>query len=179
MNLRKGCSLLDIGTGYVGVLAIFAKLHIECKEVHAVDYIPEIISSAKRNGDSLKLDIKFYYSNLFDNINERFDMIVFNAPYIDIENTQSKFIIRDKISERRFSGGKGGGETITRFLEYAPTYLTKEGVVVLGVTHYHISKDTIHYIISNSPFEFRNCIKIAILPGSAYLLTKKRSTKDD
>jgi methylase of polypeptide subunit release factors len=168
--LSSDISFLDMGTGPVGVLAIFAKLRLGCKKVHAADHIPEIVCSAKRNADFLKLDIEFYCGDLFANINDRFDVICFNATYLDLELGHKSEMLRDKLSELRFSGGQGGGKTIGRFLRDAPEYLTDNGLVILGVNHYHIPKSTVRDLLSSSRLELRECVESFVTPASAYVL---------
>lgn len=169
--------LLDMGTGYVGVLAIYSSLYLKCNRILAVDQLPQIITCAKRNAEHLKLEIAFSCSNLFDNLNdERFDCIVFNAPYIDIEG-QKRGLLKDELSELRFSGGVGGGETISRFLRKAPQHMTDKGKLLLGVSHYHISRTVMLKLISLSDLKLCQRIESQFIPATAYLLKKCQNVK--
>ncbi len=61
-------------------------------------------------------------SDLFSNIEGKFDIIIFNPPYLP----ESKF---DK--ETDTTGGKSGNETVIRFLQQAKTHLEKNGGLIL------------------------------------------------
>jgi release factor glutamine methyltransferase len=164
---------LDIGTGTVGCLPIYADLHFKLKQIHAVDYIAEIVSSAKKCADNLNLSILFYCSDLFSNVHGDFDIISFNAPYIDIEREEYFAILKHRISNLRFSGGKGGGEVIARFLNDAENHITDNGKVLLGVCHYHIQRSVVQNLILSSNFELYKCVEHFCIPGSVYVLFKK------
>lgn len=172
-HLKPDNSFLDMGTGSVGVLAIFVNLHFRCKIIQAVDHISQIVDSAKRNADALHLNIEFYCSDLFSKTNGYFDMIVFNAPYLDLEKGRKRGILKDELSELRFSGGQGGGETIERFLLEAPKHMSSNGKLLLGVNHHHIPRNTLRDLISNSDFELCDCIESFFIPASAYLLRRR------
>jgi len=172
-HLKSTDTFLDMGTGYVGVLAIFSSISLDCKRILAVDQLSQIISSAKKNSDSLKLNIEFRCSDLFSQVNGCFDMIAFNAPYLDVEKGRRSGILNDELSEIRFSGGVGGGETISRFLKETPKHLSEKGKILLGVSHYHIPQSTVKDLISCSGFELCECIESFYLPATAYLLRQK------
>jgi HemK-related putative methylase len=173
-HLNPDDYLLDMGTGYIGVLAIYSNIYLNCKKVLAVDQLPQIITSAKKNAEYLNIEMAFCCSNLFENLNERFDCIVFNAPYIDTEG-KKRGVLKDELSELRFSGGVGGGETIFRFLKEAPRYMTAKGKLLLGVSHHHISRTVILELISLSGFELCQRIENQFIPATAYILQKKKN----
>lgn len=172
-HLNSDDYLLDMGTGYVGVLAIYSSICIKCKRILAVDQIPNIITLARKNAEFLNLEMAFCCSDLFENLNGRFDCIVFNAPYINTEG-QKRGVLKDELSKLRFSGGVGGGETISRFLKEAPHYMTDKGKLLLGVSHHHISRKVLQKLIILSDLELCKCIESRFIPASAYLLQKKK-----
>lgn len=164
---------LDIGTGSVGCLAIYSCLRSNCRKIDAVDYMQEVLISAKQCSDSLGLPIQFYWSDLFSNVKGKFDIITFNAPYIDIDRGKQLGIFDNKVSEMRFSGGVGGGETIYRFLQDANSHIKNNGKILLGVCHYHISRSEMSDLISSSSFELHEHIHGLCMPSSVYILSKK------
>jgi methylase of polypeptide subunit release factors len=175
--LKPSDKFLDVGTGTVGVLAIYAKHTIKCDYVDAIDYVPEIVLQSKKISDSLGLKIQFILSDLFENVNNTYDMIVFNSPYLDVVRGKEFGIIKDEISEKRFSGGNKGGETVSRFLSEAQHYLSADGKIALGVNHFHINKSTVQDIISASPFLILDCISNKF-QGAAYLLGRKLNNRN-
>ena len=57
---------------------------------------------------------------------ERFDLIVFNAPYLPTESAESESWL-----EKAWSGGTSGRQTIDRFISQAPEHLRKGGRILL------------------------------------------------
>jgi len=110
---NKPQSVLDMGTG-TGIQAIAAK-EAGVRKVVAADINSEAITSAKIN--SKNLNIQFVQSDLFSNISEKFDLIVFNTPYLPSEPPV----------DPQWSGGK---EFIEKFLSEAKKQLTLNGKII-------------------------------------------------
>ena len=71
--------------------------------------------------------LKTKKSNLFSNIKSKFDLIIFNPPYLP----EDKF---DK--QKDTTGGKKGDETILRFLKQAKNHLKKDGKILLVLSSF-------------------------------------------
>ena len=174
--LQKYCSsdtsLLDLGTGPIGVLAIFCALKLRCKNVCACDHLAELLSIAETNARSCHVMVRFVRSDLFTDISERFDIIVFNPPYVDGDLGKKLGILSEALSEKRFSGGKDGCETIARFLSEAPLHLSEGGIAILGVNHYHVSRAQLNRLILHSDLVVKERIQSLFLQSSAYILQK-------
>ncbi len=116
---EKGMDVLDMGTGS-GIQASTAKK--QEANITAADINPECV--AKVN----KLGIKAIQSDLFENVGGKFDLIIFNPPYLPedpLEPEDSKLIT---------TGGKTGSETLNRFLKKAKAYLKKDGKILIVVS---------------------------------------------
>lgn len=108
--------VLDMGTGS-GIQAITALK--KTKDVLAVDVNPEAIKLLK------KKKIKAKVSNLFSNVKGKFDLIIFNPPYLPEDEREPKD------SAQATTGGKKGYEIIEKFLKQARKHLKKEGKILL------------------------------------------------
>lgn len=75
--------VLDMCTGS-GCIAISLKKELICS-VDAVDISNDALLVAKENAVSNKVDINFIESNLFDNVNCKYNVIVSNPPYISYD----------------------------------------------------------------------------------------------
>ncbi len=78
----KPRTILDVGTGS-GCLAITMKLELPKSEVFAVDISAEALKIARENAENLSANIRFLESNLLQNVEGNFDLIVANLPYVD------------------------------------------------------------------------------------------------
>ena len=72
--------VLDIGTGS-GAIAISIKKDID-SIVYATDISKEALEVAKENAKRNNVDINFINTNIYDGINEKFDVVISNPPYI-------------------------------------------------------------------------------------------------
>ena len=104
--------VLDMGTGS-GILAKTALENTE--DVLAVDIDEDAVRYATRQG------INARKSDLFSNVNGKFDVIIFNPPYLP----------SSKYKDIALDGGKRGYEVIERFLKDAGKYLNKNGIILL------------------------------------------------
>ena len=71
-----------------------------------------------------KLGFVCIKSDLFENVS-RFDLIVFNPPYLPLDKNEPKS------SGVATTGGKRGNEIIIRFLEQAKSHLNKKGKILI------------------------------------------------
>lgn len=77
----KDIKILDIGTGS-GCIAITLKKHLPESSIDACDISPLALEVAKSNASDNKVDINFIESDIFTNINSKYDCIISNPPYI-------------------------------------------------------------------------------------------------
>lgn len=116
----KNKKVLDIGSGS-GIQALTAK-KAKAKSILATD----INKSAVKQISSL--GIKARYSNLLSNIKSKYDLILFNPPYLPEDENE------DKYSSLITSGGKKGDELTIRFLKQSKKNLTKNGTILIIIS---------------------------------------------
>jgi release factor glutamine methyltransferase len=119
--------VLDMGTGS-GIQAITAARKPEVTHVVAVDVNPQALEEARKNAVSAGVSgkIEFRLSDLFQAVEERFDYILFNPPYLPTHPEEP----RDE-AVRAWDGGPTGSEVIRRFLEEAKPHLRDGGRILL------------------------------------------------
>jgi len=133
-------SCLDVGTGS-GILAKEASRY--CKKVLAVDLDKEAIKHCKST--IKKKNITFKVSNLFSNIKEKFDLILFNPPYLPNDP-----LVKDKALD----GGKKGYEIIEKFLKQAKSHLKENGKILLIFSSL-TNKEKVNELIKKNNFKFK------------------------
>lgn len=131
--IKKGDFCLDIGTG-TGILAI--ELAKKGCKVIAVDINPQALHTAKKNAElnSVSSLIEFRESDLFENVPEKFDFIVFNTPYLPVSDTGA-------LAEA-WSGGENFN-TIHCFLSEVDRHLNKDGkfeILISSLTKLDLKK---------------------------------------
>ena len=88
-NQKNKCKILDIGTGS-GLIALILKKYITGSIVHAWDKSPLILKIAKENALKNNIEINFKIVDILKNVkvNDKFDIIVSNPPYVDKSEMQ-------------------------------------------------------------------------------------------
>ena len=73
-------NILDIGTGS-GCISITLKKELDC-DVIGADISNEALEVARKNAIINNVEIDFINSDVFSNVNDKFDIIISNPPYI-------------------------------------------------------------------------------------------------
>ena len=109
---------LDMGTG-TGIIAL--EMARKGADVTAADINPEALEEAKRNAkiQSIK-NIEFIQTDLFENIEETYDIITFNPPYLPKKEGQ-------ETKEKEWYGGETGVEITRKFIQNTHRYLGENG----------------------------------------------------
>ena len=110
--------ILDLGTG-TGIQGITAAMR-GC-DVTFSDINGKALECARINARRNGVDGRFIESDMFENINGKFDTIIFNPPYLPS---------RDRASID-LDGGKGGRELIDRFIASYKDRLEDGGIALL------------------------------------------------
>ncbi len=126
LKYSKG-RVLDMGTGSgIQAEAVLEKT----KEVLAVDINQEAVEFCRKKG------INAIQSDLFKNVKGKFDLIIFNPPYLPEEREDLGIKMTEKdfnyVNDVALVGGKNGWETIDRFLKDAKNFLNREGKILLS-----------------------------------------------
>jgi len=116
INVDGDKQVLEIGCGSGAI-----SLHCSAQgcDVLSVDNDERALKNTKMNAEKNDLDIAVKKSNLFSNITDDWDIIIFNPPYLP----------KDEIlpQDDRWDGGRRGDEIVVRFLEEAEDHLKNEG----------------------------------------------------
>lgn len=136
-KFAKG-DVLEIGIG--SGLQIAAALP-RAKSVTGADINPKAIESCKKRFGSKAI---FLVSDLFSSVSGKFDVIIFNAPYLPDE---------EGYEDKALDGGAEGFEVIGRFLKDAKSFL-KDGGLILLVFSSLSNKLEVDKLIVENGFEF-------------------------
>jgi len=126
----EGARVLDIGTGS-GAMAIGLKhsrpdLHVVASEVSA-----EALELARENAKNLlgsDTEIDFVKSDLFENIDDTFDVIVANLPYVT-RTMELMPEVRNEPGVALFGGADDGLDLYRKFFAELPSHITGDAQV--------------------------------------------------
>lgn len=123
---------LDVGTGS-GVIALSLASKFPNAKIVATDISDEALGLARENATRLGLGerVQFKKSNLLENLDERFELIVANLPYISMKDRPS--LAREVLHDPEIAlfGGEQGDELIRELIEKAPARLEPGGLLAL------------------------------------------------
>jgi len=126
--------VLDIGTGS-GVIALTLAKEFPEAKISGTDISEEALGLARENAERLGLSdrVHFVKSNLLQNVDGVFDLIVANLPYIAAQDrhTLSREVLRDP-EVALFAGGQGD-ELVQELIGQAPAHLCPGGMLALEI----------------------------------------------
>ena len=134
INDNKLQNILDMCTGS-GAIAISIAKYTSANKISAVDISKKSLTIAKKNAtkNGVLERLEFINSNMFKNINEQYDLIISNPPYIrkqDINNLDENVKKEPIIA---LDGGEDGLSFYRIIEKEAYNYLKKDGYLVLEI----------------------------------------------
>ena len=132
---KNNLKILDLCTGS-GIIAITLKKELDqfSIDVVASDISQEAIKVAKENAQFHDATIKFIQSDIFDNIDDKFDVIISNPPYID---RKDKVTMQDNVLKYdphlALFAEEEGMYFYRKIIEQANNYLNDNGVIFFEI----------------------------------------------
>lgn len=123
VEVSKGDSVLEVGCG-TGIISIHCAR--SGAKVTAVDINPRAVECTRENAKLNGIDIVVLSSDLFEVVEGRFDLIIFNPPYLPVSE--------EGALEKAWAGGEGGIKVVDKFLDGVMDHLTTNGRMLLLVS---------------------------------------------
>ena len=123
--------VLDLCCGS-GAIGIALKSKIKDIEVTMSDISVKALEVAKRNCNNLNLDIKVTESDLFNNINDKYDCIISNPPYIK-NDEEIEDIVKNNEPSIALYAGVDGLDFYERILKDIKNYLNDKFLIAFEI----------------------------------------------
>ncbi len=139
-RLQPGMRVLDLCTGSGCIAVSLAKLgagYVARKEfspVDASDISPEALAVARENARRLGAQVRFIESDLFAGVEEKYNMIVSNPPYIRtavIDGLAEEVRLHEP--RQALDGSEDGLHFYREIVRQSPAYLTEGGWLLLEI----------------------------------------------
>ncbi len=135
-NLQKSCqkeiTVLDLCTGS-GIIGVCLKKYLQNVNVLSSDISSNALEIAKKNTNLQNVKIDFKKSDLFENIDEKFDVIVSNPPYIKTDKINE--LSKEVKTEPRLAldGGQDGLDFYRKIIKESTNFFRKTGYLALEI----------------------------------------------
>lgn len=116
-HAKCGREVLEMGVGS-GIISV--NLALQGHRVTAVDISQDAVDLINHNAELNNVSIEIIKSDLFQNVHGKFDTLLFNPPYLPVENESPQW-----------AGGTDGFAVTGRFLEQAEKYLNHGGNIYI------------------------------------------------
>jgi methylase of polypeptide subunit release factors len=164
LNFTNKKNYLDMGCGQFAILGQYYKKNNPTSMVMSVDIYEDFVNNSILNSKENKNDIKIFQSNLFENIRDKFDLISFNPPYVpEVKDNNIQY------SKIRYSG-HDGTELMSVFLNEAKKSLSNDGVILLGINNFYVTKEDCLNVIKRYDYKVKRITKMPFNTSVVFVL---------
>ena len=125
---QAASTVVDLGTGS-GAIALALQKHRPQARVSAVDASTEALAVASANAERLQLPVRFIHSQWLREVQDSFDLIVSNPPYIRSDDPHLAALQHEPLLA--LASGADGLDDIRAIIAQAPTHLNAGGWLLL------------------------------------------------
>jgi len=168
-EVDKNDHILDMGTGTAAIIGLTLWKRRGCQIISS-DINPEIVSMAQESIQFNQATIKVVCSNLFENIKEEFDIVVFNPPYVPTKSGKTSNL--SKKFQSQWDGGVEGDSVVKQFLD-AFQKLGHSAVAYIGINYWYVPQEKMISLISTKrDLQIRKVHRCPFLPVYVYVVEK-------
>lgn len=125
--------IIDLGCGS-GVIGLTLKEKLPQAEVTLLDISEEALKVAKKNQEALGLDVRLLQGDMLDSLEEKFDVIISNPPYI-MEDEKIEEIVKNNEPHLALYAGKDGLQYYEQILKKASCCLNDTFLIAFEIGH--------------------------------------------
>ncbi|MBR4618157.1 MAG: peptide chain release factor N(5)-glutamine methyltransferase [Bacilli bacterium] len=128
---NKRIKILDIGCGS-GVIGITLKKHIPESDVTLLDISKEALEVAKKNAKALNVEVNFIESDVFEKVQDRYDVIISNPPYI-MDKEEIEDIVKENEPHIALYAGADGLDCYKKIMKDINKHLNEEYLIAFEI----------------------------------------------
>ncbi|WP_290773141.1 peptide chain release factor N(5)-glutamine methyltransferase [Anaerofustis sp.] len=132
---NRKLDILEIGVGS-GCISLSIAYYLENARIMGVDINKKALVTANKNIRRYGLEdrVRFVFSDLYDNVKDKYDIIISNPPYIKSDVIET---LEDDVKNYEpvlaLDGGADGLYFYRKIINHADEYLNEEGYIVLEI----------------------------------------------
>jgi release factor glutamine methyltransferase len=174
LNARHGSKVLDLGTGQLGLLAIYCARAFRV-EVLAIDINHEFLENAKKVALASQVPhVEFRWSNWFSEVDGFYDLILGNVPYVPTQSRE--FLMKLNEYPEVWDGGASGITEVDKVLSQVHQFLTPSGKFLLGINTDCVPERTMLHLINVSEhLELQWIVRSWISHSEVFVISNKPS----
>ncbi|MCK5050508.1 MAG: peptide chain release factor N(5)-glutamine methyltransferase [Candidatus Cloacimonetes bacterium] len=135
-------NILDIGTGSGAIIIALAK-NLDTENIDAVDISESALKIAQQNADLNNVEINFFRSDIYENITNKYDLIISNPPYISQDEYELlPKEIKDHEPRSALHAENNGLYFYKKILQNAKEHLTEFGKIYFEIGYDQAEKIT-------------------------------------
>ena len=151
--IHNQAKVLEIGPGAAGTLSVMLGMNKKNLVLHCAEINPVFVESAKISARKNGVNLKIFLSDMTQNVEDKFDVVFMNPPYVPSKNLQKLEIDLNSAEGRAGHGGETGSEVVQKFLWEVPHILNRDALAILGINTRHLEDSVVTALIERSQFQ--------------------------
>ena len=154
-HFDKPVKIIDLGTGS-GCIGITLKKKLPNSLVTLVDISQDALEVAKENAQINNVDVDFILSDMWDNVSDKYDIIISNPPYIK-NNEQIEDIVYNNEPHLALYGGEDGLDLYKKIRNNIESHVNEQFIIAMEIGY--DQKDDVINIFNNLKDTIITCKK--------------------
>lgn len=128
---KKNLKIIDLGCGS-GAIGLTLKHFLPDADITLLDISERALEVAKENVSNLGLDVNFVLGDMLEEVNDKFDVIISNPPYIETNEEIDKIVLDNEPALALF-GGDDGLDLYRKILSNCKKNLNDEFIIAFEI----------------------------------------------
>ena len=128
---KKNLKIIDLGCGS-GAIGLTLKHFLPDADITLLDISEKALEVAKENASNLGLDVNFVLGDMLEEVNDKFDVIISNPPYIETNEEIDKIVLDNEPALALF-GRDDGLDLYRKILSNCKKNLNDELIIAFEI----------------------------------------------